>query len=399
MTALERFLRYTSYYTTSDDDSQSTPSSQRQLIFGNALMDEMKILGLSDVAMDRNGNVYGTLPANENVTAPCIALIAHMDTSPDASGENVKARVVEYREGLRLESGLEMNEELCPGISQYIGKKIVVSDGTTLLGADDKAGIAEIMGAVSELSSVPHGKVKVVITTDEEIGKGADGINVKLLGCDYGYTVDGGAIGEIEYENFNGASATLIVNGVEVHPGSAKGIMKNASAIAAEFHKLLPAAQTPEKTSGYGGFFHLIGMEGTVTSAIMHYIIRDHDMLKFKAKKELFEKKAAIINERYGAGTAETEIVDTYYNMKEKILPHMHLITRAEDAFAANGIKAKTVPVRGGTDGAMLSWQGLPCPNLPAGGYNFHSVREWIPVESLDIMVRVLVTLITGFVK
>ena len=400
--AKARFLRYVTYYTTSDDFSGVSPSTERQKVLGHALMDELNALALRDVHMDSCGNVLATLPASEGVDAPVLALIAHMDTAPDASGENVRPRLVRYEGGeLKLNDTVSLTEALCPGLEKHAGEELIVTDGTTLLGADDKAGVAEIMAAVETMieKNVKHGEVRVIFTTDEEIGNGVDGLSVPELGCDYGYTVDGGALGEIEYENFNAASAVLSVHGVGVHPGSAKGVMVNAATAAMAFHAMLPKDEVPEKTEGYEGFFHLTDMEGTMTGATLRYIIRDHDRKKFEEKKALFADCAARINEIYGAGTAKAEITDSYYNMKEKILPHFHLIERAENAFRANGVEPQCVPIRGGTDGARLSWDGLPCPNLSTGGYNFHGVREWIPADSLETMTSVLVTLAESFAE
>lgn len=400
--AKERFLRYVTVYTTSDEESGASPSTERQKDLGRLLMDELSSLSLQDVRMDSCGNVLATLPASAGVHAPVLALIAHMDTAPDASGENVRPRLVRYEGGeLKLSDSVSLTEALCPGLSSHVGDELIVTDGTTLLGADDKAGIAEIMAAVETLveSGTKHGELRVVFTTDEEIGNGVDGLDVAALGCDYGYTVDGGPIGEIEYENFNAASAVLTVEGVGVHPGSAKGVMVNAATVAMAFHALLPADEVPEKTEGYEGFFHLTEMRGSMAEAELHYIIRDHDREKFEQKKALFAACGARINERYGAGTATTVIADSYYNMKEKILPHLHLIERAERAFRANSVAPRCLPIRGGTDGARLSWDGLPCPNLSTGGYNFHGVREWIPAESLETMTRVLVSLVEDFAK
>ncbi len=400
--AKSRFLRYVTYYTTSDDFSGTSPSTERQKVLGRVLMQELEALHLSDVHMDSCGNVIATLPASEGAAAPVLALIAHIDTAPDASGENVRPRLVRYEGGeLKLNETVSLTEALCPGLESHVGEELIVTDGTTLLGADDKAGVAEIMAAVETMieKNVKHGEVRVIFTTDEEIGNGVDGLSVPELACDYGYTVDGGPLGEIEYENFNAASAVLTVHGVGVHPGSAKGVMVNAATVAMEFHALLPADQVPEKTDGYEGFFHLTDMEGGMAEATLRYIIRDHDREKFEAKKALFSACADQINARYGAGTAEAAINDSYYNMKEKILPHFHLIERAENAFRANGVEPQCVPIRGGTDGARLSWDGLPCPNLSTGGYNYHGVREWIPADSLEAMTNVLVTLTESFAE
>ena len=400
--AKSRFLRYVTYYTTSDDFTGTSPSTERQKDLGNVLMQELEALRLEDVHMDDCGNVLATLPASEGVDAPVIALIAHMDTAPDASGENVKPRLVRYEVGeLKLNDFVSLTEALCPGLKDHVGDELIVTDGTTLLGADDKAGIAEIMAAVETIleKNLRHGEVRIIFTTDEEIGHGTDGLDVQELGCDYGYTVDGGPLGEIEYENFNAAAAVLTVHGVGVHPGSAKNVMVNAATVAMDFHALLPEDEVPEKTEGYEGFFHLTDMEGGMAKATLRYIIRDHDREKFEEKKALFAACAEKINEVYGDGTAEVDITDSYYNMKEKILPHFHLIERAENAFRANGVAPMCVPIRGGTDGANLSWAGLPCPNLSTGGYNYHGVREWIPSASLDIMTNVVVTLTASFAE
>lgn len=400
--AKSRFLRYVTYYTTSDDFTGTSPSTERQKDLGNVLMQELEALHLEDVHMDDCGNVLATLPASEGVDAPVIALIAHMDTAPDTSGENVKPRLVRYEGGeLKLNDSVSLTEALCPGLESHMGDELIVTDGTTLLGADDKAGLAEIMAAVETIleKNIKHGEVRIIFTTDEEIGHGTDGLDVQELGCDYGYTVDGGPLGEIEYENFNAAAAVLTVHGVGVHPGSAKNVMVNAATVAMDFHALLPEDEVPEKTEGYEGFFHLTDMEGGMAKATLRYIIRDHDREKFEEKKALFAACAEKINKVYGDGTAEVDITDSYYNMKEKILPHFHLIERAENAFRANGVAPMCVPIRGGTDGANLSWAGLPCPNLSTGGYNYHGVREWIPSASLDIMTNVVVTLTASFAE
>ena len=400
--AKSRFLRYVTYYTTSDDFTGTSPSTERQKDLGNVLMQELEALHLEDVHMDDCGNVLATLPASEGVDAPVIALIAHMDIAPDASGENVKPRLVRYEGGeLKLNDSVSLTEALCPGLESHVGDELIVTDGTTLLGADDKAGLAEIMAAVETIleKNIKHGEVRIIFTTDEEIGHGTDGLDVQELGCDYGYTVDGGPLGEIEYENFNAAAAVLTVHGVGVHPGSAKNVMVNAATVAMDFHALLPEDEVPEKTEGYEGFFHLTDMEGGMAKATLRYIIRDHDREKFEEKKALFAACAEKINEVYGDGTAEVDITDSYYNMKEKILPHFHLIERAENAFRANGVAPMCVPIRGGTDGANLSWAGLPCPNLSTGGYNYHGVREWIPSASLDVMTNVVVTLTASFAE
>ena len=399
-TARSRFLRYVTYYTTSDASTGASPSTERQKELGRVLLTELTALGLTGGRMDGAGNVIATLPASAGVTAPVLALIAHMDTSPDAPGENVTPRIVRYQGGdLPLSDTVSLTEALCPGLSAHAGEELIVTDGATLLGADDKAGIAEIMSAVELLQGRPHGELRVVFTTDEEIGCGVDGLDVAELACDYGYTVDGGPLGEIEYENFNAASGDVTFRGVGVHPGSAKDVMVNAATVAMAFHAMLPPEEVPEKTDGYEGFFHLHEMSGNATEAALHYIIRDHDRGRFEARKALFHRCADTINARYGAGTATAVTTDSYYNMKEQILPHLGLIRRAEDAFRQNGVTPRCVPIRGGTDGARLSWDGLPCPNLSTGGYNFHGVREWIPAASLDTMAAVLADLAAGFVE
>ena len=401
--AKQRFLRYVKVWTTSDESSGTSPSTERQKDLGRLLESELAALGMRDVHMDSCGNVIATLPAAPGCEgAPKIALIAHVDTSPDAPGEGVSPRIVRYEGGeLPLGSGVSLTPALCRGLEEHVGNELIVTDGSTLLGADDKAGVAEIMAAAEALveTGAKHGELRIVFTTDEEIGCGVDGLSVPELGCDWGYTVDGGPLGEIEYENFNAAGAVVTVHGVGVHPGDAKDVMVNAATVAMELHALLPADEVPEKTSGYEGFFHLHDMHGCCTEAVLEYIIRDHDRPRFEQRKALLRAAADAINAKYGPGTAEADIRDTYYNMKEKIEPHMHLINRAEAAFRANGIEPRCVPIRGGTDGARLSWDGLPCPNLSTGGYNYHSVREWIPAESLDAMARVLVTLAEGFAE
>lgn len=405
MTVIDRFLKLVSYPTTSDENSETCPSTPRQLALAEGLVRQMQEMGIADAHVDADGYVYGTIPANCEKDIPVYGLIAHMDTAPDAPGENIRARVTgPYTGGdvvLNEEKHIVLSPEEYPQLKNAVGKRLIVTDGTTLLGADDKAGVAEIMAAVETMieKNVKHGEVRVIFTTDEEIGNGVDGLDVQELGCDYGYTVDGGPLGEIEFENFNAASAVLTVHGVGVHPGSAKNVMINAATAAMAFHAMLPEDEVPEKTDGYEGFFHLTEMSGSVTEATLRYIIRDHDRERFEEKKALFADCAARLDEIYGDGTAEAQINDSYYNMKEKILPHFHLIERAENAFRANGVEPQCVPIRGGTDGARLSWDGLPCPNLSTGGYNYHGVREWIPADSLEAMTNVLVTLTESFAE
>ena len=399
---VERFLRYVTFDTQSDEESDTCPSTEKQKALAAALVEEMHAMGIADARMDENGYVYGTVPGDPEL--PTIGLIAHMDTAPDASGANIKAKVVAYDGGdvcLNEEKGIFLREADYPYLKNHVGKHLIVTDGTTLLGADDKAGVAEIMTAAQQLLAMDgrHATLKIGFTPDEEIGRGADRFDVKGFGADFAYTADGGPVGEIEYENFNAAAAVLTVHGVGVHPGSAKNVMVNAATVAMDFHALLPEDEVPEKTEGYEGFFHLTDMEGGMAKTTLRYIIRDHDREKFEEKKELFAACADKINEVYGDGTAEVSITDSYYNMKEKILPHFHLIERAENAFRANGVAPMCVPIRGGTDGANLSWAGLPCPNLSTGGYNYHGVREWIPSASLDIMTNVVVTLTASFAE
>lgn len=401
MTCTERFLRYVDVHTTSCETSGEHPSSSCQLNLSRMLEAELTEMGLEKVHIDDCGNVIATLPAT--AAAPVVALIAHMDTSPDAPGTGIKPEILKNYDGgdITLASGLEMRTsqfEYLPGLK---GTDLIVTDGTTLLGADDKAGVAEIMTMVSHLtqSSRPHGEIRVVFTTDEEIGEGVEGLSTDELACQYAYTVDGGPIGEIEYENFNAASATVRIHGLGIHPGAAKEKMKNAAAIATQFQSLLPEAQTPEHTEGYEGFLHLRLLQADVTEATMAYLVRDHDRAKFEQKKQLLAAAAAFLNARYGEGTVELEITDSYYNMREKVEPAYHLITRAREAFRAHGIEPVSVPIRGGTDGARLSWMGLPCPNLSTGGYGFHGVYECIPVQSLEQMALVLEDLVCGFVE
>ena len=402
MTCKERFLQYIAVSTASDDESTESPSTVRQLELSRRLAEEMLSMGLKNVHMDRCGNAIGTLPATEGVRAGTLALIAHVDTSPDASGENVRAREVLYTgEDIELGHGVVLSEKQFPAMKDVCGKVLLVTDGSTLLGADDKAGVAEIMTALEKLiaSGAPHGELRIVFTTDEEVGRGTEGLDVKELACDWGYTVDGGELGVYEYENFNAAAALVRIHGVGIHPGSAKDIMKNAAAIATKFHALLPAEQVPEKTEGYEGFIHLTDISGDVVEAELHYIIRDHDRTLFEEKKALVRAAADEVNRVYGAGTAEVEITDTYYNMREKIEPHRHLLDRAEAAYRACGVPARAEAIRGGTDGAVLTWMGLPCPNLSTGGYNYHGVHEFIPVDSLEIMPDVLLKIIGSFVE
>ncbi len=403
MNITERFLKYVSFPTQSDENTGACPSTPGQLELGYYLAREMEEMGLAHVRTDANGYVYAVLPANCKTDAPVLGLIAHMDTSPDCSGAGIKPRTVLYQGGdivLHQEKNIVMGESEFPSLTRNRGKHLIVTDGTTLLGADDKSGIALILTAVEELmaSGQPHGEVRIAFTPDEEIGAGADHFDVAAFGADYAYTVDGGALGELEYENFNAASGRVTLNGVSIHPGSAKGKMKNACLMAMEFNALLPAEEIPARTEGYEGFFHLCDMKGQVEQAVLDYIIRDHDREKFEARKAAFLAAAEQLNAKYGPGTAQAEVKDSYYNMKEQILPHMEIIDRAKAAMEKNGVTPKVQPIRGGTDGARLSFMGLPCPNLCACGENFHGRYEYVPVEDLEVMTQVLKTLICDLV-
>ena len=399
MTVLERFLKYVSYDTQSDPYSDSHPSTAKQKVLGEALATELAQLGLQNAHMDQFGYVYAHLPATPGCEGvPCMGLIAHMDTASGASGANVKPQIIRYEGGdIPLAHGAPMREADYPFLKRYVGQELVVTDGSTLLGADDKAGVAEILSAVEYLIAhpeVPHGRIAVGITPDEEVGEGADLFDIKGFGAAVAYTVDGGELGELEYENFNAAGAKVTVHGFNIHPGSAKNKMKNALLMAMEFNSMLPPAETPAHTEGYEGFYHLQAMSGDETTATLEYIVRDHDADKFQARKATMERIAAYLNAKYGEGTVELSLTDQYYNMKAQIEPHMYLIHRAKAAFARCGVEAQEVAIRGGTDGARLSYEGLPCPNLSTGGANFHGVHEFIPVPSLEKMVEVLVALV-----
>ncbi len=397
-TVKDRFLRYVSFDTQSCEESETCPSTAKQKLLGAALVAEMKEMGISDAFMDENGYVYGTVPGDP--TLPTIGLIAHMDTAPDASGANIRAREVAYPGGdilLNAEQDIWMKVSDYPNLKRHIGKHLIVTDGTTLLGADDKAGVAEIMTAAAWLlkNGGRHATLKIGFTPDEEIGRGADRFDIKNFGADYAYTADGGLIGELEYENFNAAGAKVTVHGLNIHPGSAKNKMVNSQYIAMEFQNLLPAAQKPEYTDGYEGFIHLLDMEGSVELSTLRYIIRDLDMEKFLEKKALMEAAAAFINRKYGEGTLELTIRDSYYNMRQKIEPVMYVVDRAKAAMEAVGIAPVEVPIRGGTDGARLSYEGLPCPNLCTGGDNYHGRFEYIPVEDMEKCTEMLVRILT----
>ena len=398
MKVLDRFLKYVSFDTASDEQSETCPSSAKQRVLGEYLANELKEIGLSDVCFDKDGYVYGFLPASagrENESA--IGFIAHMDTCPDVSGKDVKPEVIRYDGGdITLKCGEQITTARFPFLSDLVGKDLVVTDGTTLLGADDKAGVAEIFSACEYLIAHPecsHRAIAICITPDEEIGRGADRFDFSRFAAKEAYTIDGGALGEIEYENFNAAAAQVQIKGVNIHPGEAKNKMKNAALLASEFISRLPASETPAHTEGYEGFYHVCEIGGDESSAFVTMIIRDHDREKFLHRKQFIENLCEYLNSVYGEGTFTALIKDSYYNMKEKILPFMYLIDNAKAAFSECSVEPKIIAIRGGTDGARLSYEGLPCPNLSTGGYNFHSVHELIPVESLSRMVEVIVKL------
>jgi tripeptide aminopeptidase len=396
MNITERFLNYTKFDTQSAEDSQSVPSTAKQLVFADYLKKELEDEGLEDVEMDEKGYIYATLPANTDKAVPTIGFISHYDTSPDCSGADIKARIVKNYDGkeIELSEGITSSPRKFPELLAHVGEDLIVTDGHTLLGADDKAGIAEIVQAMCYLrdhQEVKHGKIRVAFNPDEEIGMGAHHFNVKKFGCDWAYTMDGGDVGELEYENFNAASAKISIKGVSVHPGYAKDKMVNANRLAVEFASMLPAAETPETTEGYQGFYHLIGMQTNTELAKLSYIIRDHDREKFEARKRFVKRCASRMNEKYGDGTVTAEVNDQYYNMKEKIDPQMHVIDLVLKAMQEVGVTAKVKPIRGGTDGAQLSFMGLPCPNIFAGGVNFHGPYEFVSIQSMEKAMNVVV--------
>ena len=400
MKAYERLLKYVVVHTTSDEDSVTVPTTVRQFDLAKMLVEELHGIGVEDAAVDGMCYVYATLPATEGYeNAPKLGFIAHMDTAPDFSGENVKPRIIEHYDGGDVvlgESGRTLENAQFPHLAGLKGRTLIVTDGTTLLGADDKAGVAEIVTMLEDLirNGIPHGKISVCFTPDEEVGSGADHFDVKRFGADFGYTCDGGAEGELEYENFNAAEATFSINGFNVHPGEAKDKMVNALLVACEINAMLPKGQTPRDTEGYQGFWHLTKLEGTTETARLQYIIRDHDFSSFERRKEMLEKIAAVVNDTYGEGTVALRLRDQYRNMKEKIEPCMHLIENAKKAMELAGVTPKVQPIRGGTDGARLSFMGLPCPNLGTGGYAFHGPYEHITVEGMDASVEVLKNLV-----
>ena len=398
MNVTDRFLQYVSYGTNSDEKSESCPSTPGQLALGAALAKELKAIGLTDVEQDADGYVYGYLPGE----GEALGLLAHMDTSPAVPGDHIKPRIVTYTGGVLELGASALSPVDYPFLADYIGQQLIVTDGTTLLGADDKAGVAEIVTLCEMLIAHPeikHRPIAVCFTPDEEIGRGTDRFRMERFPAKEAYTVDGGELGEIEYENFNAASATVTVRGLNIHPGSAKNKMKNAALLLAEFIGLLPAAETPAHTEGYEGFFHFDELNATVESAKLVCIIRDHDAEKFSAKKQFVEKACREINDAYGDGTAELVLKDSYRNMREKILPHIHLIENAKKSMENAGVKPVVVPIRGGTDGAQLSFRGLPCPNLCTGGHNFHGLKEYIPVQSMEKTVEILLGIVRLYAK
>ena len=393
---IDKFIRYIKIDTRSDESYDTTPSTKKQLNLARLLSDELISMGLDEVTTDSNGYVTATLPANTNQPVPTVGFISHMDTAPDASGENVNPQFIENYQGeeIKLGNHAVLSPDDFPELLHYLGQTIITTDGTTLLGADDKAGIAEIMSAMEYLINHPeikHGKVKIGFTPDEEIGRGADKFDVKKFGADFAYTIDGGRIGELEYENFNAAGLTVTVTGRNVHPGTAKNQMINAILMGMEYERMLPENQRPENTEGYEGFFHLMDFQGTVDKTVLKYIIRDHDREKFEQKKRLARQTAEFLNKKYNNNLIEVSITDQYYNMKEKIEPVHYIVDIAEQAMTDAGIKPVIKPIRGGTDGAKLSFMGLPTPNIFTGGHNFHGIHEYIPVESMEKAVEVII--------
>ena len=400
MNLVERFIRYVKFDTQSSENSTTVPSTPKQMVFARYLRDEMIAEGLHDVVLDDKGYLYATLPSNlaEGTTAPTIGFISHYDTSPDCSGAGVKPRIVEHYDGgdILLSEGIVSSPKKFPELLEHVGEDLIVTDGTTLLGADDKAGIAEIMQAVCYLRDHPeikHGKIRIAFNPDEEIGMGAHHFDVDLFGCQWAYTIDGGDLGELEYENFNAASAKVTITGISVHPGYAKGKMLNALIVAHEFISMLPVDERPESTDGYQGFYHLTGMEGCCEKAQLSFIIRDHDHERFDERKATMRKVAERLNQRYGDGVCHVVIADQYYNMLEKIQPVSHIIESAKEAMLKAGVTPKVQPIRGGTDGAQLSFKGLPCPNLFTGAVNFHGPYEFISVQVMEKATKTIINL------
>lgn len=399
MTLVERFFDYISYDTQSDEETNMTPSTPGQMVFVKHLREELEKMGLEEISLDDNGYLMATLPSNTDKAVPTVGFIAHVDTAPDMSGKHVNPRIVKDYDGndiiLNREQDIVLSPSDFPELKDYIGQDLIVTDGTTLLGADDKAGIAEIVTAVAYLQAHPeikHGKIRIAFNPDEEIGKGAHKFDVERFGCEFAYTMDGGEIGELEYENFNAAYAKVTIKGRNVHPGSAKHKMVNSIRVAANFIEMLPRWETPEHTEGYEGFYHLVGIQGSVEQTVLTYIIRDHDRNRFESRKKEIEHLVRKTNTEY-PGSTSVEMGDQYYNMREKIEPVMHIISYAEEAMRMAGVKPKVQPIRGGTDGAQLSFKGLPCPNIFAGGLNFHGRYEFVPIPSMEKASEVIVNI------
>lgn len=396
MDLTERFLNYTKFDTQSSEDSSSVPSTPKQMVFAEYLKKELESEGLQDVELDEKGYIYATLPSNIKEKVPTIGFISHYDTSPDCSGADIKPQIVRNYNGgeILLSEGIVSSPKKFPELMRHIGEDLIVTDGHTLLGADDKAGIAEIVQAMCFLrdnKNIPHGDIRIAFNPDEEIGMGAHHFDVEKFGCEWAYTIDGGDIGELEFENFNAASAKITIKGISVHPGYAKGKMVNANALAAEFAGMLPADETPETTEGYQGFYHLLNIQSNIEEAKMSYIIRDHDRETFEDRKRFIKRCVDRLNDKYGEGTAFCELKDQYYNMKEKIDPQMHVIDIVIHAMQACEVAPKVKPIRGGTDGAQLSFKGLPCPNIFAGGVNFHGPYEFVSIQSMNKAMEVIV--------
>jgi tripeptide aminopeptidase len=401
MTVIDRFFKYIAFDTQSDERSQTVPSTQKQMYLAKALKAEMETMGLTEISLDEQAYLMASLPTNTEASLPAIGFIAHLDTSPDMSGANVKPRIVENYDGkeivLNEKENIVLSPQVFPELLNHIGEDLIVTDGTTLLGADDKAGIAEIMTAVQYLIDHPeikHGKIRIAFNPDEEIGRGASNFDVEKFGCEWAYTIDGGEVGELEYENFNAAGVKITVKGLNVHPGYAKNKMLNASSIAMQFAGMLPPQERPEHTEGYEGFFHLTGIAGTVEEATISYIVRDHDWTRFKQRMERLQNVATYLNKIYPPDTVKLEVNPQYSNMREIIEPRKHIVDLAENAMKELGITPLIRPIRGGTDGAQLSFKGLPCPNIFAGGLNFHGRYEWISIQSMEKAVKVIVKII-----
>ncbi|MBR5803514.1 MAG: peptidase T [Bacteroidaceae bacterium] len=398
MTLVERFLKYVTFDTQSNEESGVTPSTDKQMVFARYLKGELEALGLEEVELDEHGNLYATLPANTDKPVPTVGFIAHMDTSPDCSGANVNPRIVENYDGsdivLSAEQGIILSPSQFPELLQHQGEDLIVTDGTTLLGADDKAGIAEIVSAMvwlMEHPEVKHGRIRVGFNPDEEIGLGAHKFDVEKFGCEFAYTMDGSEVGELEFENFNAAGAKFIIKGRNVHPGYAKGKMVNSMLVANHLMSLLPADETPATTEGYEGFYHLVGLQGEVEQTTLSYIIRDHDRTRFEERKQFMQSLVEKVNAHYGEPLVALEMKDQYYNMREKIEPVMYVIDIAKQAIEATGVTPVVKAIRGGTDGAQLSFKGLPCPNIFAGGLNFHGRYEFAPIQSMEKAMQVVV--------